>query len=116
MEIRKIVAPDDIAQAAFIDEALPGLTNSADHVVSVVEAGGLRLAIWKDKVKGFCCLDRRYFFEKPFVSLLMILPEARSLGSRCRKRQRLSGGSDAQKPLELRHASFIGNGGTAVLW
>ncbi len=80
MEIRKADASDDIAQAVLIDESLFGSSGRAYHIASVAEAGGLSVAALHGEVKGFCCLDHSYFFEKPFISLLIISPDARRLG------------------------------------
>ena len=80
MEIRKTVASDDIAQAALIDEAVTGTNDRARHIASVAEVGGLSVATLHGEVKGFCCLNHGYFFEKPFISLLIVSPDARRLG------------------------------------
>ena len=34
----------------------------------------------RNEVQAFCCLDHNYFFEKPFISLLIVSPYARRLG------------------------------------
>ncbi len=80
MEIRKAVDSHDIAQAALIDKALLGSNVRTDYITSVAEAGGLCVAALDVEIKGFCCLDHGYFFKKPFVSLLIISPDARRLG------------------------------------
>ncbi len=33
-----------------------------------------------NEVKAFCCLDHRYFFEKPFISLLIVAADVRRQG------------------------------------
>lgn len=80
MQIRKAFAPEDITQAALIDEAHVGSNCRADHIASAAKAGGLRVAALHGEIKGFCCVGHGYFFEKPFVSLLIISPDARRLG------------------------------------
>ena len=80
LEIRKAVTPDDIAGAVTIDEALLGSNNRADYITSVAENGGLSVAALRGEVQAFCCLDQGYFFGKPFISLLIVSPDARRLG------------------------------------
>ena len=67
---------DDIARACEIDAA----HQRADYINAVAERGGLSVAILDDAIKGFACLDHTYFFGKPFVSLLIIAPDARRRG------------------------------------
>lgn len=80
MEIRKAIAPEEIARAVTIDEALLGSNDRADYITSVAENGGLSVAALSGEVQAFCCLDRGYFFGKPFISLLVVSPDARRLG------------------------------------
>ena len=80
MEIRNAVASHEIAQATLIDEAISGANGRAAYIASVARTGGLSVATLSGEIKGFCCLDHKYFFEKPFVSLLVISPDARRMG------------------------------------
>ena len=80
MEIRKATTPDEIAHAVMIDEALLGSNERADYITSVAENDGLSVAALNGKIQAFCCLDHGYFFGKPFISLLIVSPDARRLG------------------------------------
>ena len=80
LEIKKAITPDEVARAVAIDEALPGSNNRAGYITSVAENGGLSVAALRGEVQAFCCLDNRYFFGKPFISLLIVSPAARRLG------------------------------------
>ena len=80
LEIRKAVTPDEIARAVKIDGAVLGSNDRADYIRSVAEKGGLSVAALRGDVQAFCCLDHHYFFGKPFMSLLIVSPEARQLG------------------------------------
>jgi len=79
LDIRKAITPDEIARAVTIDEAL-GLNDRADYITSVAESGGLSVAALGGDVQAFCCLDHGYFFGKPFISLLIVSPDARRRG------------------------------------
>lgn len=46
----------------------------------VAQCGGLGLAFDQGQVVGFCCLDDRYFFDKTFISLLVIDGGSRRCG------------------------------------
>jgi ribosomal protein S18 acetylase RimI-like enzyme len=46
----------------------------------VAENGGLSVAVLRGDVQAFSCLDHGYFFGKPFISLLIVSPNARRLG------------------------------------
>ena len=80
LEIRKAITPDEIARAVTIDDAVLGSHDRADYIRSVAENGGLSVAALHGDVQAFCCLDDGYFFGKPFISLLIVSPEARRLG------------------------------------
>ena len=80
LEIREAVTRDEIARAVAIDKALLGSNDRTDYITSVAEKGGLSVAGLRGEVQAFCCLDRDYFFGKPFISLLIVSPEARRLG------------------------------------
>ncbi|MGB0496741.1 MAG: GNAT family N-acetyltransferase [Rubricella sp.] len=72
--------PEEIAGAAAIDTAVLGGNARAAYIRSVAERSGLRIAAVEGALQGFACLDDRYFFGKPFVSLLVVAPEARRRG------------------------------------
>lgn len=80
LQIRKATTADEIARAVAIDDALPGTDDRADYITSVAENGGLSVATLHGEVQAFCCLDHGYFFGKPFISLLIVSPDARRLG------------------------------------
>lgn len=72
MQVRTGSTEDDIAAAIQIDLSVTGTHGRASYIEAVAERGGLRLAIHHGRVVGFCCLDDHYFFEKAFVSLLIV--------------------------------------------
>jgi len=80
LEIRKAITPDEIVRAVTINDALPGSNDRADYIKSVAKNGGLSVAAVHGEVQAFCCLDHGYFFGKPFISLLIVSPDARRLG------------------------------------
>ncbi|MEM8590388.1 MAG: GNAT family N-acetyltransferase [Pseudomonadota bacterium] len=80
MKIKKATAPDEIARAVTIDEAVLGSNDRAGYITSVAEYGGLSVAALRGDVRAFCCLDHGYFFGKPFISLLIVSPDARRVG------------------------------------
>ena len=80
LEIKTASRQSEIARAAAIDEAVVGSRKRADYIQSVAARGGLSVAILQDEVEAFCCLDQTYFFEKPFISLLIVDPGMRRRG------------------------------------
>jgi GNAT superfamily N-acetyltransferase len=80
LEIRTVIAPSEIASAVTIDQAHIGSKHRADYIRSVAERGGLSVAVLRNEVQAFCCLDHGYFFDKPFISLLIVSPHARRQG------------------------------------
>ena len=80
VEITTAITQDDIASAILIDKDQMGSNDRADYIMSVANSGGLSLAVLRDEVRGFCCLDHGHFFGKPFVSLLIVAPDARRQG------------------------------------
>jgi GNAT superfamily N-acetyltransferase len=80
LEIRTAITPNEIAGAVTIDEAHVGSKHRADYIRSVAESGGLSVAVLRNEVQAFCCLDHNCFFEKPFISLLIVSPHARRQG------------------------------------
>ncbi|MEM1286541.1 MAG: GNAT family N-acetyltransferase [Pseudomonadota bacterium] len=63
-----------------MDALVIGSKDRADYIRSVADRGGLSVAIMQDQVQAFCCLDHAYFFEKPFISLLIVKPDMRRRG------------------------------------
>jgi len=80
MDITIATSPEEIAGAVLLDQALMGSNDRADYIRSVAEKDGLSVALLSGEVQGFCCIDHGYFFEKPFVSLLIVSPDARRSG------------------------------------
>lgn len=80
MEICKASAPGEIARAIAIDEDHLGSKERAAYITSVAENGGLSVAALRGEIRAFCCLDHRYFFGRPFISLLIVSCDARRLG------------------------------------
>jgi GNAT superfamily N-acetyltransferase len=78
--IRPATMPDDIARAAAIDATVIGAHDRAAYIADVAGRGGLTLGQTANGTLSFCCLDRRHFFGKPFVSLLVVHPAARRQG------------------------------------
>jgi hypothetical protein len=80
LDIRRAITPDEIACAITIDKSVLGSNARADYITSVAENGGLSVAALRGEVQAFCCLDKGYFFWKPFISLLIVSLDARRLG------------------------------------
>lgn len=80
MQIRTSKTQEDAAAAARIDLRESGTSTRRQYISSVAERGGLILADQKGQVVGFCCLDSSYFFEKAFLSLLIVDQNHRRLG------------------------------------
>lgn len=80
MQVRTSKTKDEIAAAAQIDERATNTNSRAQYIATVAEVGGLKLAYKQGQVVGFCCVDDRYFFEKVFVSLLIVDKDARRRG------------------------------------
>jgi len=74
------MAPEDVEGAVALDEAVLGSNERAAYIRELARAGGLAVAVRQGRVAAFACLDHRYFFGRPFVSLLIVAPEARRLG------------------------------------
>lgn len=77
---RRATDQADIHRAIAIDEVVTGSNGRSAYIASVAARGGLSVAALQNEVRAFCCLDHRYFFEKPFVSLLIVEPGARRHG------------------------------------
>lgn len=80
MQVRTGKTEDEISSAIAIDERATGSRDRAEYIARVAEKGGLILAIEEGKAVGFCCHDDSYFFERPFISLLIIEEKARRKG------------------------------------
>ena len=80
MQVRTGKTEDEISSVIAIDERATGSRDRAEYITSVAEKGGLTLAIEEGKAVGFCCYDDSYFFERPFISLLIIEEKARRKG------------------------------------
>lgn len=80
MQVRTGTTEDDIAVAIQIDLSVTGTHERASYIEAVAERGGLRLALDQGRIVGFCCLDDHYFFEKAFVSLLIVDQGSRRRG------------------------------------
>lgn len=80
MQVRTSKTQDEIAAAVEIDVDVTGTHSRAQYITSVAERGGLKLAYDEGQIVGFCCFDNRYFFEKAFVSLLMVDQHSRRRG------------------------------------
>lgn len=69
-----------IDRAIALDEIVTGSKNRSEYITSVAARGGLSVATYQNEIRAFCCLDHQYFFEKPFISLLIVDPSARRCG------------------------------------
>ncbi|MBT8473644.1 MAG: GNAT family N-acetyltransferase, partial [Marinicaulis sp.] len=63
---------DEITAAVQIEVSATSTHSRARYIATVAERGGLKLACEEGQIVGFCCLDDRYFFEKVFISLLIV--------------------------------------------
>ena len=80
MPIRTSETKDEIAAAAQIGQRATGTQSRAQYITTVAEAGGLKLTYEQGQIVGFCCVDDRYFFERMFVSLLIVDQTSRRRG------------------------------------
>jgi ribosomal protein S18 acetylase RimI-like enzyme len=80
MQVRTGQTEEEITAAIRIDASLASANTRARYVAAVAKRGGLRLVEDKGQIVGFCCLDDRYFFEKVFISLLIVDAGARRRG------------------------------------
>ena len=80
MQVRTGRTEDEIDAALQIDLSVTGTHERASYIEAVAERGGLRLAFDQGQIVGFCCLDDHYFFEKAFVSLLIVDQGSRRRG------------------------------------
>ena len=80
MDIRSATSSGEVACAITLDARLPGSPDRADYIAKIAEMGGLCVARLENEVRAFCCVDHQYFFEKPFVSLLIVSADAQRLG------------------------------------
>ncbi|NBD30125.1 MAG: GNAT family N-acetyltransferase [Alphaproteobacteria bacterium] len=80
MQVRTSKTEDEIAAAAQIDVRATSTCSRAQYIATVAEVGGLKLAFEQGQIVGFCCVDNRFFFEKVFISLLIVDPDSRRRG------------------------------------
>jgi len=80
MQIRTSRTTDDVAAAVKIDQIATSSHTRAQYIAAVAERGVLNLAYEQGQVVGFCCLDESYFFERAFVSLLIVDQDFRRRG------------------------------------
>lgn len=80
METRWATGKSDTDCAVAIDRAVIGSTRRSDYIAAIAARGGLSVALHQNEVRAFCCLDHGYFFERPFISLLIVDPGSRRCG------------------------------------
>ncbi len=80
MITRRATEQADIDRAIAIDEMVIGSDERSGYISSVAARGGLSVATLDNEIRAFCCLDHQYFFEQPFISLLIVDPGARRRG------------------------------------
>ena len=81
MDVRGGHSDQDVQDAIAIDALAGGSSERAGYIRDIAGAGGLSIAVDGGTVSAFCCLDIRYFFEQPFLSLLIVHPDARRRGA-----------------------------------
>ncbi len=77
---RRATEQAEINRAMAIDAMVIGSKERSEYIGSVAARGGLSVAAHQNEIRAFCCLDHHYFFEKPFISLLIVDPGARRWG------------------------------------
>ncbi|MEO1136464.1 MAG: GNAT family N-acetyltransferase [Pseudomonadota bacterium] len=77
---RRATEQAEIDCAIAIDAMVAGSEVRSEYISSVAARGGLSVAAQQNEIRAFCCLDHQYFFEKPFISLLIVDPRARRCG------------------------------------
>ena len=77
---RRATEQAEIDRAIAINEMVIGSEDRSEYISSVAARGGLSVATQQNEIRAFCCLDHQYFFEKPFISLLIVDPIARRCG------------------------------------
>ena len=80
LETRWAREQSEIDRAIAIDQIVIGSQNRSEYITSVAARGGLSVAVQQNEIRAFCCLDHQYFFENPFISLLIVDPGARRCG------------------------------------
>lgn len=80
MRFRIGMNEDDVSAAAQIDASVTGTHARTSYLRVISERGGLRLALDQNQIVGFCCIDDQYFFEKAFISLLIVDQSSRRRG------------------------------------
>ena len=81
MEARWTSSDLHVRDAIAIDALVTGSAERAGYIGDIANRGGLSVVHEEDAVIAFCCLDAQYFFERPFLSLLMVHPDARRRGA-----------------------------------
>lgn len=77
---RQATEQADIDRAIAIDKMAIGSGDRSAYISSVAARGGLSVAVRQNEIRAFCCFDDHYFFERPFISLLIVDPGARRRG------------------------------------
>ena len=72
MQFRFGTHEGDVRAAAQIDARATGTDARASYLRAMSQRGGLRLALDQTQIVGFCCVDDQYFFEKAFITLLVV--------------------------------------------
>ncbi len=81
MQIRPAILPQDLTDSIALDRRMSDAGDRAAYLADIADRGGLVVArTEKGQLAAFSCLDQRYFFGKPFLSLLMVCPDARRQG------------------------------------
>ena len=80
MQIKSATHGPEIEGALSVDEEVFGSAKRGAYITKVAEKGGLGVALHDGEVVAFSCLDNSYFFERPFVSLLIIRAQWRRQG------------------------------------
>jgi GNAT superfamily N-acetyltransferase len=80
LQIRAARTQQDITAAIAVDEAVIGSSERGAYIARLAASGGLSIADVQNVVRAFCILDHHYFYEKPFISLLIVHPDAQRAG------------------------------------
>ncbi len=76
----RVANSTDATGAIVIGRALADRPDRVSHLESRGRDGGLFVACGDDRPVGFLCLEAAGFFERPFVTLLVVGPEYRRSG------------------------------------
>jgi GNAT superfamily N-acetyltransferase len=80
MTVRDAPSSDDIAAAIAVDVTVNWHDDRSAYIKDVAAQGGLLVGGPPGQVRAFACLDHRYFFQRPFLSLLIVHPDAQRQG------------------------------------